>query len=82
MHAESDSWSQNQIPKRPTNRDFFPSNVFYLCVLFKKWMPNNFSVEGEAVLVKVRNVWICINRGYYNIILKNSGYNNNDSIWG
>ena len=45
-------------------------------------MSNNCSVEGEAVLVKVRNVWICINRGYYNIIFKNTGYNNNDSIWG
>ena len=48
---EPESYTQ-----KPTNRDFFPSNVFYLCVLFKKWMSNNFSVEGEAVLVKVRNV--------------------------
>jgi len=80
MHAESDSWSQNKIPKKPTSRHFFSSNVFYFFVLFNKWMSNNFSVEGEVVLLKVTNDCICINRGYYNSILKNAGYNNNDSI--
>ena len=34
---------------------------------------NNLSVEGKVALVKVRNVCICINLDYYNLIEKIQG---------
>ena len=37
------------------------------------YFSNNFSVEGEVALVKVRNVCICINLDYYNLIEKIQG---------
>ena len=43
---------------------------FIFVCYFKKWMSNNFSVEGEVVPMKIRIVCICINLGYYNLIKK------------
>ena len=59
-----------KYPKSNKLEYFFPRMCFIFLCFFKNacYYSNNFSVEGEVTLVKVRNV--CINLGYDNLIEK------------